>query len=139
MNKFTFALINEIGRYFEEETVFSPDTIVSELFGEEFGELEWMEVLFQLQMLYGVYIPDEIANDYEATIGQLSSKMSSLPEIPEEKYESYLAVCMNIFQTWMEYREKFENAQESKRERLEQQFQEEIAPAYKEIQWLFES
>ncbi len=140
MNKFTFALINETGRYFEEEMAFTDETVIGDLFDDVFGEPEWMQVLMQLQMLYAINVPDELAGDYSLTLGELSSELAGLPALPDNQYPEFLDACITIMEAWTIYKDQAAgSSDEQELKSFEREFETAVREPYKLIDTLFES
>lgn len=139
MNKYTYALINIIGSYFEEEIALSPGTVIEELFEGDFDETDWMEVLMQLQMLYGINVPDEMTDEHDITLQEFSEELTGLAELPPESYPVFFEACLHIMEEWHEFREGFdEAASDEEIEKLTASFEEKTADAYGKIDALFD-
>jgi len=140
MNKYTYALINIIGSYFEEEVALSPGTVVEELFDGDFDETDWMEVLMQLQMLYAINIPDEWTDQHDMTLEQLSEELTGLTELPPQDYPAFFEACLSIMEEWHEFKMGLMDTEEDEEiEKLSNQFEEATAEAYDTIDKLFEA
>ena len=139
MNKYTYALINIVGSYFDEAVALSPGTVIEELFDGDFDETDWMEVLMQLQMLYGINVPDEMTDEHTMTLLEFSEELTGLTELPPEDYPEFFEACLHILEEWSEFREGFDEAgSEEYIEKLTSSFEENTAEAYGKIDALFE-
>lgn len=147
MNRYTYALITEIGYHLEEEHALSPDTIIAELFTDEedesgggLDEADWMEIMMQLERLYGISIPPEWAEQYDMTLDQLSQKMLALTELPASHYDDFLDAHMQLLESWQTFKEKAaeESVSDEQLTIYEQEFQQATEDAYETIASLFE-
>lgn len=146
MNRYTYALITEIGYHLEEENALSPDTIIAELFAKEqqedggLDEADWMEIMMQLERLYGISIPPEWAEQYDMTLEQLAQKMLALPELPASHYPDFLDAHIQLLESWETFKEKAaeESVSDEQLEALEEEFRQTTAEAYEVIASLFE-
>ena len=146
MNRYTYALITEIGNYLEEENALSPATIIAELFTDEAGETagldeaDWMEIMMQLERLYGISIPPEWAEQYHLTLDQLAQKLLALPELPASHYPDFLEAHMQLLESWETFKQKAaeESISDAQLAEYEQEFQETTEEAYETIASLFD-
>ncbi|MCH8566749.1 MAG: hypothetical protein LAT67_00740 [Balneolales bacterium] len=138
MNKYTYALISEIGSHFDEDTALSPQTLISELFEAGFDDVDWMETLMQLQMLYAINIPDELADEHDQTLESFASELSALPVLPDEHYPDYYRACIQVLEEWYQFKNGLHAATSPKElEKLEREFEENTRVPYGVISSLF--
>lgn len=146
MNKYTYALITEIGYHLEEANALSPDTIISELFppdeeaNDGLDEADWMEIMMQLERLYGISIPPEWAEQYHLTLGQLAQKMLALPELPASHYPDFLSAHMQLSESWETFKENAaaDSVSDAQLNEYEEEFRQATEEAYETIASLFE-
>ncbi len=92
MNKFSFAIIKELERYFDENASYSIETKIEELFCDNFGEFSWVECMVNLELIYGFDIPDELGGETNLTILEFGSQLASLPLIKENLYPDFFEI-----------------------------------------------
>jgi hypothetical protein len=97
MNKYSFALFNEIQTSLEEENDFSFDTKISDIFSVDFDEFSWISVLINLELTYGFNIPDDWAEHTHLTIEEYGRQLSNLPVIPEAIYPEFYELKIKMF------------------------------------------
>ena len=98
MNKYSFALFKEIQALFEEENEFSVETMISDIFSENFSELSWTTALFNLELIYGFEIPDSLSEQTQLTMTEFGESLSELPTVPEAFYLEFYELKTQMFE-----------------------------------------
>ncbi|GEM_PF-1692930 len=88
-NKFTFALLQIIGKWTEGEKEITVHTKIKELYDDNFDDFIWMLCLIEIEFLYGIEIPDEFIENKNMSILEFSLKLNMLSIITDDYIEFY--------------------------------------------------
>jgi hypothetical protein len=99
MNKYCYAILREINSVIDSEDVsdkVTVETVIADLFegdfGEDMNEYTWVECMIRLELLYGFEIPDELAQNHQLTIRELSEKLAQLSCLPDAVYPEFIKI-----------------------------------------------
>jgi hypothetical protein len=86
MYKYIFTLSTLLDSKSRIKKHFSPDNSISDLFDENLDEIDWIPTLSELELIYGLEIPDELYDRTDLTLEQFAEELSQLPLISDEQY-----------------------------------------------------
>jgi hypothetical protein len=72
--------------------LYSPDTVISDPFDENFNEIDFINSLSELELIYGFEIPEELFDRTDLTLGQFADELSELPIISEKEYLEFFDI-----------------------------------------------
>jgi hypothetical protein len=95
MNKFAFAILNELSTTIGDNIEYSLESKISDVLCDEFDEFEWLSCLINIELLYGFNIPDELGEELDLTFYQFSEKLAELKLIKDIYYPEYFEIKMS--------------------------------------------
>lgn len=96
-NKFTFALLQTLNSYVGEEKKVTVNTRIKDLFDNDFDDFVWILCLVEIELRYGIEIPDELALDTNQTVLDISIKLKEFPVVEDQYYfDYYTATSVNF-------------------------------------------
>lgn len=89
---------------------YSPDTVISDLFDEDLDEIDFIKSLSEIEIIYGIEIPEEIYDRTDLTLGEFAEKLSQLPIISDELYPEFFNIKFTVMRLTKKYIELEEKA-----------------------------
>lgn len=89
MNKFVYALLRELGEWVEKEKEYTINSKIIDLFTKRFNEFTWSKCIVNIELFYGLDIPDQLVEQTQLTILDFGKKLALLSPLPEEVYPEY--------------------------------------------------
>ena len=96
---------------------YSPDTVISDLFDENLNEIDFIQSLSELELIYGFEMPDELYDRTDLTLEQFADELSKLEIIADDLYSEFFDIkftAMKLTNRWIELEVKTD--EESKKE-----------------------
>lgn len=123
MTKYSYALLREIRTFMDDDTEIGYDTKIGYLLdNEKFDYLSWFFIVYELECLYGIEIPNDLLDERELTILDFGEIVSRLPKIPEYLYPEFLQLKKQILNCLINLLEiSEENDSDKQKEILEEQ------------------
>lgn len=123
MTKYSYALLREIRTYMNDDTEIGYDTKIGSLLdNEKIDYFSWVLIVFELECLYGIEIPNDLLDERELTILDFGEVVSRLPKIPEYLYPEFLQLKKQILNCLIKMLEiSEENDSNEQKEILEEQ------------------
>jgi len=87
---FTLATLLDSKSKFRKH--YSPDTVISDLFDENLNEIDFIKSLSELELIYGIEIPEELYDKTDLTLGDFANELSLLPLISEKLYPEFFDI-----------------------------------------------
>ena len=107
-NRFTFGLLEVVNRYIEEDKQVTADTKIKELYDEDFDDFIWVLCCIEIELLYGIDIPEEIATNMNLTLLELSIQLNNLPVVQDGYQQFYIYKTTNLRDRILTYMAQFE-------------------------------
>lgn len=92
MLKYLFTLATLLDSKSQVRKHYSPDTVISKLFDENLDEIDFIKSLSELELIYGIEIPDELYDKTNITLEEFANELSRLPVISEELYPQFFDI-----------------------------------------------
>ncbi|MCS7053709.1 MAG: hypothetical protein NZM09_08240 [Ignavibacterium sp.] len=89
MNKYAYTLYNQILSHLDDNSDISLETTIGELSTMDFDELDWMIVINEMELIYGILIPMEIIDEKDLNILEVGMILSKLPKIQDYIYPEF--------------------------------------------------
>ncbi len=106
---------------------YSPDTVISDLFDEDLDEIDFIKSLSELEIIYGIEIPEEIYDRTDLTLGEFAEKLSQLPIISDELYPEFFNIkftVMRLTKKYIELEEKTDDDSVGEMQMISEKFEE---------------
>ena len=71
---------------------YSPDIVISDLFDDNLNEIDFIQSLSELELIYGFEISEELYDRTDLTLEQFADALSRLELIPDELYEEFFDI-----------------------------------------------
>ena len=88
---------------------YSPDIIIKDLFDDNLDEIDFIKSLSELEVIYGIEIPEELYNRTDLTLGQFANELVQLPLISDELYPEFFDIkftAMKLTEKWIPLEDK---------------------------------
>lgn len=109
MLKYIFTLATLLDYKSKIKKHYSPDTVISDLFDEDLDEIDFINSLSELEIIFGFEIPEELFDRTDLTLGEFDEELSNLPLISDELYEEFFDIkftSMKLTKRWIDLEEK---------------------------------
>jgi hypothetical protein len=106
---------------------YSPESLISDLFDENLDEIEWILILVELELIYGIEIPDGLYDRTDLTLEEFAEEVSYLPLIPNELYPEFYDIkteTMKLTKRAIELEEKTDRGSLCEMQRINEKFEE---------------
>lgn len=123
MTKYSYALLREIRTFIDDDTEIGYDTQIGSLLdNEKIDYLSWFLIVYELECIYGIEIPNDLLDERELTILDFGEVVSRLPKIPDYLYPEFLQLKKQILNCLIKMLEiSEENDSDEQKEILEEQ------------------
>jgi len=84
---------------------YSPDTVIADLFDEDLYEIDFINSLSELELIFGFEIPEDFYDKTNLTLEQFAEELSQLPLISEDLYPEFFDIkftSMKLTKRWIE-------------------------------------
>ena len=92
MLRYLFTLATLLDSKSSIKKHYSPDTVISDLFDENLNEIDFIKSLSELELIYGIEIPEELYDRTDLTLGEFADELSQLPLISDELYPEFFDI-----------------------------------------------
>ncbi|MBK9097802.1 MAG: hypothetical protein IPM14_06655, partial [bacterium] len=92
MLKYFYTLVTLLNSKSTIQKHYSPDTVIADLFDENLDEIDFIKSLSELELIYGIEIPDELYDKTNLTLEQFAYELSQLPVISKESYPEFFDI-----------------------------------------------
>lgn len=109
MLKYIFTLATLLDSKSNIKKHYSPDTVISDLFDDDLDEIDFIKSLSELELIYGIEIPDELFDKTNLTLEEFAYELSQLPVFPDELYPEFFDIkftSMKLTKRWIDLEEK---------------------------------
>jgi hypothetical protein len=103
MLRFIFTLATLLDSKSKVRKHYSPDTIISDLFDENLNEIDFIKSLSELELIYGIEIPEELYDRTDLTLGNIAEELDKLPQISDEQYPEFYDIKMESMRLTKRY------------------------------------
>jgi hypothetical protein len=106
---------------------YSPDTVISNLFDENLNEIDFINSLSELELIYGIEIPEDLYDRTDLTLGEFAEELSQLPVISDELYPEFFDIkftSMKLTKRWIELENKTDPESLLEMQRINEKFEE---------------
>ena len=126
MDRYYFTLSTLLYYKSKIKKRYSPDTVISDLFDENLDEIDYIKSLSELELVYGIEIPEELFNRTDLTLGEFANELSQLPVISDELYEEFFDIkftTMRLTKRSIELEDKTDEESIRELNEINQQFE----------------
>ncbi len=92
MLRYLFTLAILLDSKSKSKKHYSPGTVISDLFDEDLNEIDFIKSLSELELIYGIEIPDELYDRTDLTLGNIAEELSQLPHSSDELYPEFFEI-----------------------------------------------
>ena len=88
---------------------YSPDIIIKDLFDDNLDEIDFIKSLSELEVIYGIEIPEDLYDRTDLTLGQFANELVQLPLISDELYPEFFDIkftAMKLTEKWIPLEDK---------------------------------
>ena len=127
MFKYIFTLATLLDNKSRAKKLYSPDTVISDLFDENLNEIDFIRSLSELELIYGFEMPDELYDRTDLTLEQFADELSKLELIPDELYEEFFDIkftAMKLTKRAIELEVKTDEVSKRELEEIDAEFEE---------------
>jgi len=126
MLRYIFTLATLLDSKSRIKKHYSPSTVISNLFDEDLDEIDFINSLSELELIYGFEIPDEFYDKTDMTLEQFAYELSQLPLISDELYPEFFDIkftSMKLTKRYIELEAKTDAESVRKLEEINNQFE----------------
>lgn len=126
MLKYIFTLATLIDSKSRIKKHYSPDTVISNLFDENLDEIDFINSLTELELIYGFEIPDSLYDKTNLTLEQFADELSQLAVVSDELYPEFFDIkftSMKLTKRYIELENKTDVDSVRELEDINQQFE----------------
>ena len=106
---------------------YSPDILIKDLFDENLDEIDFIKSLSELEVIYGIEIPEELYNRTDLTLGEFAEELSQLPLISDELYPEFFDIkftSMKLTEKWIPLEDKTDEESKKELKEIDAKFEE---------------
>jgi len=92
VNKYIYTLATLLDYKARIKKHYNPDIVISDLFDDNLDEIDFIQSLSELELIYGFEIPEELYDRTDLTFGEFVCELSKLEIIPDELYEEFFDI-----------------------------------------------
>ena len=86
MNRYLYTLAILLDTKSRIKKHYNPDIVISDLFDDNLDEIDFIQSLSELELIYGFEIPEDLYNRTDLTLGEFACELSQLTLISDELY-----------------------------------------------------
>ena len=127
MIKYLYTLATLLDSKSKIRKIYSPNTIISDLFDENLDEIDFIKSLSELELIYGFEIPEELYDKTNLTLEKFSYELSQLPLISDELYQEFFDIkftSMKLIKRYIELETKTDAESLCEMQRINEKFEE---------------
>ena len=127
MLRYIFTLATLLDSKSRIKKHYSPDVVISDLFDEDLDEIDFINSLSELELIYGFEIPEELYDRTDMTLEQFAYELSLLPVINDELYPEFFDIkftSMKLTKRWIELEEKTDDESLHEMQRINEKLSE---------------
>ena len=127
MLRYIFTLATLLDSKSRIKKHYSPSTVISNLFDEDLDEIDFINSLSELELIYGFEIPDEFYDKTDMTLEQFAYELSQLPLISDELYSEFFDIkftSMKLTKRRIELEDKSDEESLREMQRINEKFEE---------------
>ena len=101
--------------------------MISDLFDEDLNEIDFINSLSELELVYGFEIPEELYDRTDLTLGEFAEELSQLPLISDELYPEFFNIkmeSMRLTKRYVELENKTDEESVSELQMINKKFEE---------------
>jgi hypothetical protein len=103
MLKYVFTIATLLDYKSKIKKHYKLDTVISDLFDENLDEIDFINSLSELELIYGFEIPEELYDRTDLTLEQFANELSRLPVICDELYPEFLKIKFKVMDLMKRY------------------------------------
>ncbi|MFZ1518688.1 MAG: hypothetical protein WAU11_07930 [Ignavibacteriaceae bacterium] len=92
MLRYLYTLAKLLDSKSKLKKIYSPDSVISDMFDENLDEIDFIKSLSELELIYGFEIPGELFDRTGMTLGEFADELSQLPVIPDNLYPEFFDI-----------------------------------------------
>lgn len=92
MLKYLYTLATLLDSKSQVRKHYSPETVISNLFDENLDEIDFIKSLSELELIYGIEIPDSLYDKTNITLEEFANELSQLPVVSDELYPEFFDI-----------------------------------------------
>jgi hypothetical protein len=94
MLKYIYTLATLLDSNSRSKKHYSSDSVIKNLFDENLNEIDFIKSLCELELIYGVEIPEDLYDRTDLTLEQFSAELAQLSTISIELYPEFYDIKM---------------------------------------------
>ncbi len=103
MNKYIFTLAILLDSKSRAKKHYNPDVIINELIDANLDEIDFIQSLSELELIYGFEIPQEMYDKTNLTLEEFAAELSQLLIISDDLYEEFYDIKMESMRLTKRY------------------------------------
>ena len=127
MLKYIYTLATLLDSKSRSKKHFSADTKISDLFDENLDEIDFIKSLCELELIYGVEIPEDLYDKTNLTLGGFAQELDKFLLIPNALYEEFFDIkftSMKLTKRYIELETKTDAESLLEMQRINEKFEE---------------
>ncbi len=127
MHRYIFTLCTLLDNKSRIKKHYSPDTVISNLFDDNLDEIDFINSLSELELVYGFEVPKELYDRLDLSLGEYAYELSQLPVIPDDQYEEFFDIkftSMKLTKRYIELETKTDEDSVLELQRINEKFEE---------------
>ena len=127
MLRYLYTLAKLLDSKSKLKKIYSPDSVISDMFDENLDEIDFIKSLSELELIYGFEIPEELYDKTNLTLEKFSYELSQLPLISDELYQEFFDIkftSMKLIKRYIELETKTDAESLCEMQRINEKFEE---------------
>ncbi len=127
MNRYLYTLAILLDTKSRIKKHYSPDIVISDLFDENLDEIDFIQSLSELELIYGFEIPGELYDKTDLTLEQFTDELSQLILMSDELYPEFFDIkftSMKLTKRSIELENKTDEESKRKLQEIDAEFEE---------------
>ncbi len=127
MNRYLYTLAILLDTKSRIKKHFSTDIVISDLFDENLDEIDFIQSLSELELIYGFEIPEKLYDRIDLTLEQFTVELSQLTLMSDELYPEFFDIkftAMKLTKRSIELENKTDEKSKRDQEDIDAEFEE---------------
>ncbi len=127
MNRYLYTLATLLDSKSRIKKHYNPDIVISDLFDDNLDEIDFIQSLSELKLIYGFEIPEKLYDRIDLTFEQFAFELSKIELILVELYEEFFDIkftVMKLTKRAIELENKTDEESKRELEEIDSKFEE---------------
>ncbi len=127
MLKYLYTLATLLDSKSRSKKHYSSDSVIKNLLDKNLDEIDFIKSLCELELIYGVEIPEDLYDRTDLTLEQFSAELDQLQIISDDLYEEFFDIkftTMKLIQRYIELEIKTDKKSILEKQKINQKFKE---------------